>query len=287
MDQPLTVSVPAPVPLGPKSILGRIVTDPRITFTGFSAGLLQLMHPAVSAAVIEHGEFFKDPFDRVYRSVPRIVASITAPDGAERARQVRDYHRDIKGVDTHGNRYHALDPEVYWWTHMCFVWGFLQATEVFGHRRLTEAERTQFYAETVEWWRRYGMSMRLVPVDLETFLADFDRRCAEEVEWTPAAEFAINVSTFRAPLRAPFDLVFGAPVTPVVRLAMHGTLPPVVRHRFAIRWTPADAVAYAALARTVAHTSRFVPTTPTQHVQTFLLRRIGARMRLSSDAIPA
>ena len=207
----MPTELPAPVPLGPASILGGIVTDPRISFTGFTTGLLQLMLPAVSAAVIDQGEFFKNPFDRVYRSVPRIVASVVADDSQARAVQVRDYHRDIKGVDPQGRRYHALDPDAYWWTHMCFVWGFLQAADVFRHRRLTSAEWTQYYAESVEWWRRYGMSMRLVPPDLESFLAEFDRRCAEDVEWTPAVAGALDVKVFRAPLPAPFDRLIGTP----------------------------------------------------------------------------
>ena len=65
------MSLPAPVPLGPDSVLGRLANDPRLAFTGFSLGVLQLMHPAVSAGVIQHSEFFSDPFDRIYRSTPR------------------------------------------------------------------------------------------------------------------------------------------------------------------------------------------------------------------------
>lgn len=278
--------LPASVPLGPRSVLGRIVTDPRIAFTGFTTGLLQIMHPAVSAGVIQHSEFFSDPFDRVYRSVPRIVATITSDDGTARAVKVRDYHRNIKGVDANGARYHALDPEVYWWTHMCFVWGFLMTAERFRAPRLRPGEREQFYAESVEWWRRYDMSMRFVPPTLEAFLEDFERRCATDLEWTEAAAGALEVSTFRAPLPAPLDLLIGAPLTPVMRLAMLGTLPTSLRERFDLPWSRADQLAYSSLARAASHGGRLLPEFVTQPVSTGFLKRLGARTSLASEAVP-
>ena len=279
--------LPASVPLGPRSVLGRMVTDPRIALTGFTTGLLQIMHPTVSAGVIQHSEFFDDPFDRVYRSVPRIVATITGEDGSARAVKVRDYHRDIKGLDAHGARYHALDPEVYWWTHMCFVWGFLMTAERFRHPRLGPGERKQFYAESVEWWRRYDMSMRFVPPDLDSFLDDFDRRCATDLEWTEAAAAALEVSTFRAPFPAPLDRLIGAPLTPVMRLAMLGTLPAPVRERFDLPWTWADQLAYNSLTRTVSQTGRLLPQYPMQQLSTAFLKRLGARTSLASETAPA
>jgi uncharacterized protein (DUF2236 family) len=279
--------LPDPVPLGPDSILGRIVTDPRIGLTGFSTGLLQVMHPAVSAGVIQHSEFFDDPFDRVYRSVPRIVATITGDDGADRAVTVRDYHRNIKGTDANGARYHALDPEVYWWTHMCFVWGFLMTAERFRHGRLTPAERAQFYAESVEWWRRYGMSMRYVPPDLDSFLEDFEQRCATDLEWTEAAAGALEVTTFQAPFPAPLDRLIGIPLTPVMRLAMIGTLPADVRERFGLPWSRADQLAYVSLARAVSQGGRFLPAYPMQQLSTMFLKRLGSRTHLASDAVSA
>ena len=279
--------LPESVPLGPRSVLGRIVTDPRIAFTGFATGLLQIMHPAVSAGVIQHSGFFDDPFDRVYRSVPRIVATITSESGAARAVKVRDYHRDIKGLDANGARYHALDPEVFWWTHMCFVWGFLTTAERFRHPRLRPGEREQFYAESVEWWRRYDLSMRFVPPDLASFLEDFDRRCATDLEWTEAAAAALEVSTFRAPFPVPLDRVIGAPLTPVMRLAMIGTLPAPVRERFDLPWTRADRLGYASLTQAVSQGGRLLPAYPMQQVSTAFLKRLGARTSLASEGVPA
>ena len=77
--------------------------------------------------------------------------------------KVRDFHRDIKGTDDAGRRYHALDPATYWWAHATFQFMAEQVADRYDTHRLTVAEREQLYREGVEWYRRYGVSMRPVP----------------------------------------------------------------------------------------------------------------------------
>lgn len=247
------------IELGPDSILGRLAADPRIGFTGFSAGVLQLMHPAVSAGVLDHSAFFSDPFDRIYRSIPRIVNSIVAPDSRERAAKVREYHRDIKGTDAHGNRYHALDPDVYWWTHMTFVWAFLSAADRFHPHPPTGAERERYYAESLEWWSRYGLSMRPAQPDLASFEADFDRVCREDLEWTKAARLSMKVQKIEVVGMSPqMNRLLSIPGAPLVRLVLTGGLPELVRERFDIEWSRLDRLSYDALALSVRTGGRFV-----------------------------
>src|SRR5258708_39892082 len=91
--------------LGPGSLLWRWAGDTRIAFLGGTIGLLQLMHPAIGAGVLEHSDFFGDPYGRVFRSLPRILGVVyDGPDAAATGREVRDFHRQIKGVDAHGDR---------------------------------------------------------------------------------------------------------------------------------------------------------------------------------------
>ncbi len=248
------------VELGPDSVLGRLAADPRIGFTGFSAGVLQLMHPAVSAGVLDHSEFFSDPFDRIYRSIPRIVNSIVAPDSRERAVRVRDYHRDIKGLDAHGRRYHALDPDVYWWTHATFVWAFLAAADRFHPRPPTGAERERYYAESLEWWRRYGLSDRPAQPDLASFEADFERICRDELEWTKAARISMKVKRIEvAGFSRRLNRAASVPGAPLVRLLITGGLPAVVRDRFDIAWSGSEQRTYDAVALAVRTGGRLVP----------------------------
>ncbi|SKW25410.1 Uncharacterized protein conserved in bacteria [Mycobacteroides abscessus subsp. abscessus] len=79
----------------------------RIAFTGGTAGLLQTMDPAIGYALIEHSNFFADPVDRVFRSLPPILGTVYDDPAAGTGVTVRDFHRDIKGVQPDGVRYHA------------------------------------------------------------------------------------------------------------------------------------------------------------------------------------
>ena len=106
--------------LGPQSLLWRYAGDSRIAFMGGTIGLLQLMHPAIGAGVLQHSNFFEDPSDRVFRSLPRILGAVYDADSEATGREVRDFHKPIKGTGDNGRAYHALDPATFWWAHATF-----------------------------------------------------------------------------------------------------------------------------------------------------------------------
>ena len=92
-------------PVGPGSLLWETAGDPRSLIPGTGAGIMQLMLPGLGAGVTDHSNFFDDPYDRIFRSIPFIWGSIFAADdeeGAARGRQIRDFHPDIKGTDHRG-----------------------------------------------------------------------------------------------------------------------------------------------------------------------------------------
>lgn len=258
-------------PLGPGSLLWRYAGDGRSLLTGTAAGLLQLLHPGLGAGVAEHSAFFEDPWGRILRSIPQIWGTIFADDeeGAARGRAIRDLHPGIKGVDHRGRRYHALDPEVFWWAHATFTWELLRARELFWARPPSPAQRRQLYAETVSWYRRYGVSDRHVPPDVEAFDATFEQYCRRVLEPTPAALRAIALAqTGRAPelvldgvpsfLRPAGALILRS-TGQVLRLLALGSLPAVVRGRVDVRWSALDRVRYAALVASIRESSRIVP----------------------------
>ncbi len=259
MTASTTRSSPVGAPLGPGSLLWETAGDPRSLITGTAAGVMQLMLPGLGAGVTDHSDFFNDPFDRIFRSIPYIWGSIFAADDAEgdaRGRQIRDFHPDIKGVDDQGRRYHALDPDVYWWAHATFTWEFFRARELYWPRGLSRAQKEQLYAETVTWYRRYGVSERPVPSTYDAFCARFDEICRHELELTPAAAWVLdpekNPGTRAAPIHLPGRLAplsgFATDrVTDVLRVVVYGNMPDVVRRRFGFAWSHADRVAFAAV----------------------------------------
>lgn len=238
---------------------------------GGTIGLLQLMHPAIGAGVLEHSDFFRDPYGRVFRSLPRILGVVyDGPYARTTGRTVRDFHRDIKGVDGQGRSYHALNPETYWWAHATFQFMAEQVADRFDRHRLSGDEREQLYQDGVEWYRRYGVSDRVVPADRQAFQAVWDGYCADVLEMNPAVEWVLDsIFSPRQPPKLPPDLAWVQPVVRVapirrallapVRLSAIGGLPAVVRKRFGIPWGLQDQFGLEALETAVKTAWPLVP----------------------------
>lgn len=253
--------------LGPTSLLWRYAGDMRIAFEGGTAGLMQTMHPAIGQGLIDHSNFFDDPVDRVFRSLPGILGAVYDGQCADdTGHQVRDFHRDIKGVLPDGQRYHALNPETYWWAHATFQVMVHRLAEHWDRHPLTDAEREQLYAEGREWYRRYGMSESVVPETLADFRREYDRYCREVLQPNAASSYLIEFINRSAipdmsaspdypshPLLRPLmdrllpTLPVRTALAPPMRLVIFGGLPPVVRERFSIRWTRTDEASYRAV----------------------------------------
>ncbi|WP_436497947.1 oxygenase MpaB family protein [Actinokineospora sp. HUAS TT18] len=249
---------------GPGSLHWRYGGDRRGYLLMVKAGLLQLMHPGLGAGVEQHSDFFNEPWERVLRSVPQIQGTtFDWPDGAQTARKIRDYHTHIKGVDAHGRRYHALDPEVYFWAHATIFDSLFQLIDMFDHP-MTDAEKERLYAEGCAIYRAYGVSDRVMPPDWPSFREYFDRVCREDLEITPAArgllEFSKNPPATFPMIPAPlYRLVRKPSAKPMWWLAV-GTLPEPVREIIGERWTDRDQRRFARFQRAVRATVPLLPT---------------------------
>ncbi|MGH9273481.1 MAG: oxygenase MpaB family protein, partial [Acidimicrobiales bacterium] len=256
--------------LGPDSLLWRYAGDTRISFLGGTIGLLQLMHPGIGAGVMDHSDFFNDPFDRVFRSLPPILGAVyDGPEAMETGRWIRDQHRAIKGADAQGRSYHALDPATFWWAHATFQFMAEQVVDRFDDRRLTRSEREQMYREGITWYRRYGVSDRPVPGSRAAFQTEWDRVCEHDLEMNDAVAFVLQM--LDKPLRLALPRPLGVlnpvlrrgPVARAVavpaRISAIGGLPTIVRERFDIPWTRADQRQLDALELAVRKAWRFVP----------------------------
>ena len=70
---------------------------------------------------MDHSVFFSDTAARLKRSLPPIFMTVYGANDDHPGRRVRDFHHEIKGQMPDGQRYHALDPETYYWAHATFV----------------------------------------------------------------------------------------------------------------------------------------------------------------------
>lgn len=228
-------------PLGPDSLLWKYFGEWRLYLVVPSVGLLELMLPGLGAGVTQHSKFFEEPWGRVFRSVPQIAGAVyDGPQALETAAKIREFHRDIKGTDEHGKRYHALDPETFFWAHATMVWGVITMVDTFDHR-LSDAEKQTLYAEAQRWYRHYGVSDRPMPEDWYAFKAYFDRTCGEKLESTEAAAWLTSQLDTPNELRPPHvpNIVWrllGQTFMRQYRLIVGGTMPPAAREKLGIPW---------------------------------------------------
>ena len=242
-------------PLGPGSITWKWHGDRRGLLFLWRTGTMQNMHPAVNSALQQQSNFFANPWDRLFRSIPPIMGTVYDVDGAATGVQVRDFHRPIKGEDDgHGRRWSALNPEVFWWTHVTFVETIVAIADRFG-TPLTAEEKDQLAAESVTWWRRYGLSDRPVLDTWAKFEAYLEHMYAEELEHNATTRWALDDD--RPPLPAPPQVpqvlwrIVEAPTSRVNRWLGNGLMPEPAREILGLRWRRRDEVALTIFATTV------------------------------------
>lgn len=250
---------------GPGSLIYESYGDRSGFLVAAATGLMQLMYPPLGRGVEEHSEFYDEPLERLLRSVPQIIGTIYDGErGAAMAGRIREYHRDIKGTMPDGERYHALDPETFFWAHATFVDAALRMDRLYARKPLTERQRAAFYAEGVEWWRMYGLTMRVVPKTYGDFVEYWDHHVENVLEVTPAAQGLIDFMNrpwsmqqpwIPQPLWVPVTLAGGI----TARDVSIGALPPRLRELAGFTWTPAHEAAFLAFRTSFALTWPLVP----------------------------
>jgi uncharacterized protein (DUF2236 family) len=240
-------------PLDSDSLTWRYLADVRGVLLALRAGVLQVMHPSISAALIEHSDVFENPLARLIRSAGPILGAVYDEDPETTARWIRERHPPIRGRDPGGRRYHALDPGTYYWAHATFFEAQIATQELFGSP-FTAAEKQQLYAESITWYARYGLTMRPVPPDYEAFERYWQRMLEDVLEATPVALDAVQTMS---QLPAPYPRIDGpawATVRPLIGFSApwlaRGTLPLQARETLGISWNLADEVTLRTLVRT-------------------------------------
>ena len=252
-------------PLGPESLTWRYFG----LWLGFAYGsvpqLLQVMHPVLGHAVDEHSNIKDDPFDRLIRSMGPIYGVIYDGPGAEQtARAVRGYHEQIKGTMPSGERYSALNPEVFHWAHATFVEGLIYGfSDILGP--FSRADQEQMYAESRQWYRLYGMTMTNVPETLDEFDAYWDHHVEHVLEATPFSHWLLaafrnpppppGLTWIPKPLWRPLSRVGGQVAVTIAT----ERLPERVRRDLGLSWSRAHRVEAVVVRRTLRTLNNLLP----------------------------
>jgi uncharacterized protein (DUF2236 family) len=148
----------------PDSMTWRVHGDPLLWVGGLRALLLQAVHPAAMAGVLQHSDFRADPWGRLFRTAAYVgtVSFGTLAEVERAGARVRGLHARVAGADeVTGATYRADDPELLRWVHCCEVASFLTVHQRAGGQ-LSAAEVDRYYAEQT----RAAAVVGLDPVDV-------------------------------------------------------------------------------------------------------------------------
>jgi uncharacterized protein (DUF2236 family) len=195
--------------------------------------------------VLDHSTFFSDTAERLKRTIPPIFKTVYGSEEDNAGTQVRDFHHNIKG-DMPGpdgapaGRYHALDPETYYWAHATFVEQVIYFADTFV-KRLSEAEKEQIFLESKTWYRRYGVSDRPQPATYAEFVQYWDRMLEEVAVPHKSARYGVGYVTKGFPCPKGVHPVAWKIIAkvfdPVAAFITAGGLPPRARDLLGLPWT--------------------------------------------------
>ncbi|WP_436493327.1 oxygenase MpaB family protein [Actinokineospora sp. HUAS TT18] len=223
------------------------MADARTFLCGGRALVLQVAHPAVGAAVLEHSTFKTDPWPRLWGTVNSALRlTYGGPRAAEEATRLRTLHRDITGVDAGGHRYHALAPAAYFWVHATLLDSAITAWHHFA-TPIPQPDQHTLYTEWRDLGRLLGIPTRAMPPDLPAFRAYMTEMTTHLTD-NPTVHDVLAAIAGAIPPPIPHF-----PLWPHIsrKLGTHlaaltiGTLPTDLRVRLGLPWTSLDALAFA------------------------------------------
>jgi uncharacterized protein (DUF2236 family) len=240
-------------PPGPGSVVWRIGGDWTMMLGGGRALILQVAHPVVAEGVARFSNYEQAPWQRLVGTLDlylRVVYGGPDETPAEAGERLRALHRRIKGVDAHGNHWHALDPAAFHWVHATLVQSMVEMHDRFGEP-LTTLDRELFYEEMCEVAKLYGLRERDMPANWTAFEAYFEEMVRAELRDSELLQNVIR-TVFNpakpplAPLPDPVWNLVSMPGSQLIKLVTIGSLPPLLRDRFGLRWTRERALALRA-----------------------------------------
>lgn len=210
--------------------------------------VLQVADPTVAAGVRDHSDYARDPWGRLLRTLDYVyVMTYGGPEAATATgRRLREMHKRIKGVAPDGRRYGALEREPFAWVHATLFEAIVLGHQHFG-RPLRTDQVERLWAEWLDLARLIGIGEDDLPSDLAGYRAYFDRVVEERLEHSDVVDDVLAVMTRP---KAPALPVLGGrlwklarvPLSRPLAVATTGLLPPVLRERFGLRWTRAQAL---------------------------------------------
>lgn len=174
---------------GPDSMVWKITREHILFAGGARALLLQISHPWVARAGIDHSQVKQDPMGRFIRTMD-FVGKMTFGDIEEAfkvARAVHNIHSKVRGTMPNGEKYEANNEDALFWVHATLWETAMTVYERYvGRVRLIDKER--YYEETKFFAYLFGVSEERIPKTWEDFNMYYEHMLESGLKVTPEAE---------------------------------------------------------------------------------------------------
>jgi uncharacterized protein (DUF2236 family) len=241
-------------PTSDDSPLRRISAEASLLGGAGYAILLQIAHPSVAQGVHDHSDFSSRPLDRL-RGTLYYVYGLAFGSEEERERVgaiVQAMHRRITG-----RTYRALDPDLLLWVAATLFQSGVRLYEL-TVRELDEEE----FADYLDEASLYATALGLPAEEWPAGPAEFEAYWTKAVDRLEVGDVARGLA---AQLFRPANPLLW-PLTYTQRFLSGGLLPPDLREKYGIHWSPGHQRGFDLLMRTTRrvypHLPRGVRTLP-------------------------
>jgi uncharacterized protein (DUF2236 family) len=245
---------------GPHSQFWRVNREAIVFLGAGRALLLQLAHPWVAAAIVDHSHAAADPIGRFHRTFgvvyPMVFGSLAR--ALEAARQLHRRHESVTGTMAEdvgpfrrGSPYRANDVTALRWVYATLIDTALLAHDMVLPA-LTASERERYLAESRLFAALFGLAGADLPADWAAFSAYNESMARSEVLTVSAAARAIARQLL-------FGKVGMVPVPRWYRAVTAAMLPQRLRDGFALS---SDEAERACAERALARLRRLYPLLP-------------------------
>ena len=229
----------------------------------------EMMHPAVSASLVDTARIRDNPLGRARRTAAsdQLAFFAHSADRAEEMQRLVELHRDVKGLQPDGVRYSAMSPEPWNWNLYSIFFMHRGVFMTLTGEKLTPADNQEI-------WDRYrtmtaGLQMpgraRQLVENYDEMCAYYDRIVAEVLTHTEALDVVMDATLH--PKRPehwsrawePVISLVGPLAGRLVTVLGFGIMHPEVRALVPMRWTRRHDLAFSVLSRVLRVAYRRLP----------------------------
>lgn len=207
---------------GPDSMMWELGQENILFLAGVAPILLQVAHPMVSAAGVEHSDYDEDLQGR-FQTTFDVLDTIVFGDldtAVKATMFVRRTHDEVvgelpsdAGKYDEGDKYFANNPELLLWVHATLIDQSLVGYETYV-QELNDTEKQQYYEESQVFGRLMGIPKDMYPETIEGFYDYYEKYIEKELVIGETGEEVIENFFGAFGLAAPFMRFLGTGTMP-------------------------------------------------------------------------